>query len=336
MEQSVITWREGRAGRLRLNRPKALNALDLEMVQAVLAALADFGPDPDVHVVLLDAPERGFCAGGDIRTLRAGALAGDLAAISGFFTAEYAMNLAIARLEKPFVSLIDGICMGGGIGISVHGSHRVVSERAVLAMPETAIALFPDVGTSHVLPRLPGALGMYLGLTGARLAGADAVHAGMATHFVPAARLEALAAAIAADGAGVVPSFTTPLPAFSLTGQRELIDRVFGLPSVPAIFAALAAEPGDFAAATLALLRGHSPRSILWTFEILRQNAKRNLADALQAELALVCQIALDAEFLEGVRAMIVDKDRSPKWQPARVEEVDPAMISKLFGGGIG
>src|SRR5580698_9393376 len=211
MDQAVQIWREGRAGRIRLNRPKALNALDQEMVNLIQGALKTFGADPAVHLVLIDAPERGFCAGGDVRSLRAGVMAGDVENVAGFFASEYAMNQAIADLRKPYVALVNGVCMGGGIGVSVHGSHRIATERAVFAMPETAIALFPDVGTSYVLPRLPGALGMYVGLTGARMSGADAVHAGLATHFVPSDRLGALGAAIVKDGVAVIAEYAAPL-----------------------------------------------------------------------------------------------------------------------------
>jgi enoyl-CoA hydratase/carnithine racemase len=331
MEQPVQVWRAGRAGRIRLTRPKALNALDAEMVRLIHGAIKDFGADPSVHVVLVDAPERGFCAGGDIRTLRAGALAGDEAAVVGFFAAEYAMNQAIADLRKPYVALIDGVCMGGGIGISVHGSHRVASERAMFAMPETAIALFPDVGTSYVLPRLPGALGMYIGLTGARMLGADAVHAGFATHFVPSARFGELAAAVEADGAAAVAGFAEPLPGFSLAGQRPVIDAAFAAPSVAGIMSRLEEDGGEFAVATLATLRAHSPSSVHWSFKVLRRGAGQNLPEALATELRLVRHVAMSAEFLEGVRAVVVDKDKSPKWQPARIEDVDLAGIDRLF-----
>jgi len=331
MDQVVQSWREGRAGRIRLNRPKALNALDAEMVALMRAALAQFEADPAVHLVLVDAPERGFCAGGDIRTLRAGAMAGDVDAVAAFFAEEYRLNLAIANFSKPYVTLIDGVCMGGGIGISVHGSHRIASEKAMFAMPETAIALFPDVGTSHVLPRLPGALGMYLGLTGARMTGADAVHAGFATHFVPGAQFGALAEALAQDGVTAVAEFAATLPAFSLADARGTIDHAFSASSVKEILARLEENRGAFAAETLALLRQHSPSAIHWSFEIIRRGASCNLAEALAAELALVRQVAMGAEFLEGVRAMVVDKDRSPKWQPARLEDVSPAAINALF-----
>jgi enoyl-CoA hydratase/carnithine racemase len=331
MDQTVETWREGRAGRIRLNRPKALNALDLEMVTRIKAAVEEFGAEPQVHFLLIDAPERGFCAGGDVRGVRTAALAGDDKAIDAFFTTEYAMNQALADCGKPIVSLIDGVCMGGGIGLTAYGSHRIATENAMFAMPETAIALFPDVGMSFFLPRLPGALGMYLGLTGARLTGADAVHGGFATHFVPQEKLGRLEAALLADGVAVVPAFAEPLPEFSLGPHRHVIDTAFAAPSVPELLTMLAADASPFAQSALAHLREHSPLAIHWSFEIIRRGASRDLTQALAAEFDLVGKVTRLAEFFEGVRAMLVDKDRQPKWSPESLEEVDPAVIGALF-----
>ncbi len=333
MDQAVQVWREGRAGRIRLNRPKALNSLNLRMVTAIHAALDDFAGDPAVHLVLVDAPERGFCAGGDVRSAREAALAGDVSGVEAFFRAEYALNRAIAELRKPYVALVDGVCMGGGIGISVHGSHRIATEKAVFAMPETAIALFPDVGTSYLLPRLPGALGMYCGLTGARMAGADAVHAGFATHFVPSEFLGELAEAVMRDGVAVIAGFAAPLPAFTLEGARGVIDHAFSAGSVADILHPLERDSGEFATETLAQLRAHSPSAVHWSFEIIRRGARQTLAQSLAAEYALVRQVAMHPEFLEGVRAVLVDKDRAPKWQPDRLEAVNLAKIEAMFAG---
>jgi enoyl-CoA hydratase/carnithine racemase len=330
-DELILHWKEGRAGRIRLNRPKALNALNPAMVQGVLAALGEFAPDPAVHFILIDAPERGFCAGGDVRALREAGMAGMSGPIEQFFSLEYEMNQALADLRKPVVSLIDGICMGGGIGISVHGSHRVASEKALFAMPETAIALFPDVGTSFILPRLPGALGMYLGLTGARLAGADAVHAGLATHFVESTQFAGLTAALLEDGVAAIAGFVSPLPGFTLAAHRRLIDHAFSAPDVQEIMRRLEADGSAFAHETIAALRAHSPLSIAWSFEIIRRGADRDLPACLAAELALVRQVALHPEFHEGVRAVLVDKDRQPKWQVARLEEVEPGTIAAMF-----
>jgi enoyl-CoA hydratase len=266
-EPTVIARHEGAAGTILMNRPRALNALDQGMIHDIAAALARFRDDPAAKLVVLEgAGGRAFCAGGDVRRMRDLALAGDAAAIEAFFAAEYAMNQAIAEFPKPWISLIDGVCMGGGIGVSIHGSHRIVTEHALLAMPETAIALFPDVGTSYVLPRLPGALGMFLALTGARLRGAEAVEAGLATHVVPRETLPALRAALLAGDAAVVARFAAPVPPGAITARRTAIDRCFGQPSLDAIRAALLAEGDDWAAEQHAILARMSPTSLAVTF----------------------------------------------------------------------
>ena len=317
-EDSVIVARQGRIGHITLNRPKALNALNLEMIRSLATTLAAWRDDPAVHaVVITGAGERAFCAGGDIRAVRDAALAGHDEIIRAFFSEEYAVNAAIAGYPKPYIALIDGFCMGGGIGLSVHGQIRVASQTAHFAMPETAIALFPDVGATHVLPRLPGELGMYLGLTGTRLTGADAVHAGFATHFVDHADFPALLEALALDGAAAVARFARELPEFSLAPHRAAIDRCFGQASIAAIEAALKAESSAWAEETLATLLKMSPASLRWTFDILRAGAHRTLAQCLAAEFELVQRVAHHPDFAEGVRAMVIDKDRSPKWQAA-------------------
>ncbi|MBN8893126.1 MAG: enoyl-CoA hydratase [Rhodospirillales bacterium 70-18] len=330
---SVIATRQGRIGHILLNRPKALNALDLRMIRDMSAALAAWRDDPGVHAVVVEgAGGRAFCAGGDIRAIRAYALEGDTAAIEAFFAEEYALNAAIDEYPKPYVALIDGVCMGGGIGLSVHGHMRVTSEAGMFAMPETAIALFPDVGGTFMLPRLPGQLGMYLGLTGARLNGADAVHAGIATHFVPKADMEALRAAIIADGVAAVGAFAQTPPAFTMAPQRAAIDRCFGQDSVAGVLAALTAEGGAWAAETLATLRHVSPSSVMWSFAAIRRGAGLSLRDALAAELRLTRAVTKHPDFAEGVRAMLVDKDRHPHWSPATLEAVDAAAIGAMLG----
>ena len=333
LEPSVIATHDGRLGRIVLNRPKALNALDPQMIRLIDTALATWRDDPTVHAVVIEgAGGRAFCAGGDIRAVRAHALAGETEAVEAFFAAEYALNAVIAAYPKPYVALVDGICMGGGIGVSVHGRYRVATEAAQFAMPETAIAFFPDVGASHFLPRLPGRLGLYLGLTGARMNGADAVHAGLATHFVRRERLPALSRALAEDGVAVLAELAEPLPPFSLAPHRAAIDRCFAAPGPAAIRAALAAEGTDFAAETLATLDRMSPSSLAWSFAIVRHGADRTLAQCLAAELALTGHVTRHPDFAEGVRAMVVDKDRTPRWSPAELAAVDLAGIEAWMG----
>lgn len=317
-DSSVIATLDGRTGHLLLNRPRTLNALDHGMVEALSEYLTAWRDDPAIHAVVIEgAGERAFCAGGDIRAVRDAALAGDAALIERFFAEEYQLNQLIAGYPKPYVALIDGFCMGGGVGISVHGAFRVTTEAGVFAMPETAIALFPDVGGSYVLPRLPGALGMYLGLTGARLTGADAVHAGLATHFVRRVALPSLRVDLARDGVAVIAAYADALPPFSLAPHRAAIDRCFGQDSVPGIIAALQDEGTEWARETLAVLARMSPASLIWSHRIIRDGAGRTLPQCLAAELALTREVTRHPDFAEGVRAMVIDKDRAPKWADA-------------------
>ncbi|MCS6891548.1 MAG: enoyl-CoA hydratase/isomerase family protein [Rhodovarius sp.] len=333
-EAEVIATREGQAGRLLLNRPRALNALTLGMIREIRRAIDAWREDPAVRLVILEgAGGRAFCAGGDVRAVREAALAGDRAAVAAFFSEEYAVNEGIARFGKPWVSLIDGVCMGGGIGLSVHNGPRVVTERALLAMPETAIALFPDVGTSYVLPRLAPGMGAWIALTGVRLAGADAVHAGLADHFVPSERLPALRAALIEGGdAAVVERFAAPLPPASFAEHRAAIARCFTQPSVLEILRALEREGTPWAAEQAALLRRMSPTSLCVSLELLRRGARLSLSECLAEELHLTSAVVHDhPDFREGVRAVLVDKDNAPRWTPPRLEEVDPAAILRMF-----
>ena len=329
-ETSVIARRDRRAGRILLNRPAALNALDLPMIRAITAALAEWRDDPTVHLVIIEgAGPRAFCAGGDIRALRQHQLDGQRAPIDAFFTEEYALNAVIAAFPKPYVALIDGICMGGGIGVSVHAPYRVATEHARFAMPETAIGFFPDIGASYFLPRLPGALGMYLGLTGANVTGAEAVHCGLATHFVPRTDLPALAEALAADGIGALgPASVTPPPSAL---PRAAIDQSFSAGSIPAVIERLGAAGTGWAAETLSSLRRVSPSALFWTHRLLAEGAGRGLRAGLDAEFALTRTVMAHPDFVEGVRAMVVDKDRAPRWSPERIEAVQPESIAALF-----
>ena len=331
-EASVSVRRDRRVGRMLLNRPKALNALDLPMIRACSAALEAWRDDPSVDAVVIEgAGERAFCAGGDIRAVRAQAMAGESAAVEAFFAEEYALNQVIASYPKPYVALVDGICMGGGIGVSVHGAYRVASEHAVFAMPETGIGFFPDVGATYFLPRLPGRLGFYLGLTGERLRGADAAAAGLATHFVPREDIPALSDELAEDGLAALARHARPLPPAALDEHRAVIDRCFGEPSVLGIITRLHAAGGAWAEQTIKTLRAVSPSALFWSLEAIRRGARSTLPQALARELALTRSVCLHTDFHEGVRAMVVDKDRQPQWRPSRIEDVEPATIDQLF-----
>jgi enoyl-CoA hydratase len=332
-EETVIARRDGRVGRIVLNRPQALNAIDLPMIRACARALEAWRDDPHVHAVVIEgAGDRAFCAGGDIRALRQYELDGEHHRAEEFFREEYELNLMIATYPKPYVALIDGICMGGGIGVSVHAPYRVATERAAFAMPETAIGFFPDIGATFFLPRLPGAIGTYLGLTGARMQGADAVYAGLATHFVRHDDLPVLSRSLAADGPAALACRTAPLPPFSLAPHRAAIDHCFGADRIAAIVQRLDAVGDEWAAKAVATLRTVSPSALCWTLEALRRGADLTLPQCQAAELALTRTTMRHPDFAEGVRAMVVDKDRKPRWQPARIEDVDPAAIAAMFG----
>lgn len=332
-EATVVARREGAMGAVLMNRPRTLNALDLGMIRGLQAAHDTFRDDHAAKLVLLEgAGGKAFCAGGDVRGIRDAAIAGDTASVEAFFSEEYALNRGIAGFPKPWVSFIDGVCMGGGIGVSVHNAPRIATENALLAMPETAIALFPDVGTSHVLPRLPDGLGTWLALTGARLRGGDAVHAGLATHFVPRARLPELKAALMEGDATVVERFAEAPPPAGFAAHRDAIRRCFAGGTVPGILRALAAEGTDWAAEQAATIRRMSPTSLAVSLELLRRGATASLDECLAMELVLTRAVVhRHPDFREGVRALLVDKDNAPAWSPPRIEEVDPAAIRAMF-----
>jgi len=330
-EATVIVRRQGRIGRLTLNRPKLLNAIDREMIQTIHCALDGWRDDPAVHAVVIEgAGGRAFCAGGDIRWLREMALAGNYVEADAFFAEEYALNLAIARYPKPYVALIDGVCMGGGVGLSVHGSIRVVSETALLAMPETSIGFFPDVGASFILPRLRPGFGMFLGLTGTRVNAADAMFLGLATHYVGRDGFSVLADTIAEDGLAALALAAVPAPSSMLIKQVDAV-RCFDAHSVAGIVSGVETLNDDWARSTLTTLRAMSPSAVLWSFELIRRGANQTLEQCLRAELTLSRHVSRHPDLQEGVRAMVVDKDRKPCWTPTRFEDVDIVRLAELF-----
>lgn len=310
-------------GRILLNRPKALNALTTGMVAAIDRVLAGWEHASLSAVVLASTSAKAFCAGGDIRTIRENSLAGDAEASERFFASEYRLNARIAEYPVPVVSLIDGMCLGGGLGLSVHGSFRVVTERAVLAMPETAIGFFPDVGASYFLPRLPGAIGTYLGLTGHRLDAADALYTGLATHFVPADGIDAVGDALADnpdDPVDVVLNRLagrSPVAESGLAEVRGDVDWAFGAPALGEIEKRLRHLDTPWAAAASVALESASPQSLEITHALLARGRQHTLRECLDTELALTRTTIRTPDFLEGVRAALVDKDRAPDWQRA-------------------
>ncbi|MDI5974514.1 enoyl-CoA hydratase/isomerase family protein [Streptomyces sp. SL13] len=326
-------------GQLVLDRPEALNALDLEMIARMSGALDAWRDDDAVRAVLVTSSSpKAFCAGGDIRAVRRAALDLDPDTVRRYFVAEYALDAAVADFPKPYVSLIDGYALGGGLGISVHGRYRVVTERAALAMPETGIGFFPDVGAGHFLSGLPGATGMYLGLTGTRVSGAAAVECGLATHYVESADLPALTADLLRDGGRatgeVLTRYAVTPPASELHGLRPAIDRCFGGPSLDGVLERLGAEGGEggeWAAETLAVLERMSPSCLVLTFELLRRGARSTLRECFARDLLLAERLATTPDFAEGVRAALVDKDRTPRWSPATLADLDPAYRGRLL-----
>jgi enoyl-CoA hydratase len=341
-EAQVIVERRGGAGIIRLNRPKAINSLTLPMVRAMFQALHRFEDDPGIScVVLAGEGERGLCAGGDVRIIHDLGRAGDPQVLD-FWREEFPLNYRIARFGKPYVALMDGIVMGGGVGISAHGSHRIVTERTKLAMPETGIGYFPDVGGSWLLPKAPGECGTWLGLTGNAVTAADAIYAGFADHLVPSEHLADLVRDLSqtADAEGVeaiIGTYAVEAGEGVLAANREIIDATFRFDTVEEIFAALSARDDAFSRETLEALQKRSPTSLKLTLKLLRLGRESaSLIECLEREFAAGTEILRGHDFYEGVRAALVDKDRSPRWQPARLEEVRAEDLLPYFAAHSG
>jgi enoyl-CoA hydratase len=333
MIDEALFEQRGAAGVITLNRPKALNALTQDMCLRIKAQLERWAKDPNIKgVVIRGAGERAFCAGGDIRALYESGKAGTPYALD-FYRDEYRLDAAIKHFPKPYVALIHGIVMGGGVGVSVHGSHRIAAESAVFAMPETGIGLFPDVGGSYFLPRCPGQVGMYLALTGARLKTADCLYAGVATHFVPQAKWETLLERLANGAAPnqALDGLADSVPDTFLETHRKVIDDIFALESVEAILTALDAEGTDWAGETATTLRAKSPTSLKVTFRQIREGARLEFDDCMRMEYRMVNRIVAGHDFYEGVRAAIIDKDGAPKWQPADLAGVGESDVDAYF-----
>lgn len=332
MNADVILQVEGRAGRIRLDRPKAIHALDTGMCAAMLGALAAWRDDPAVEIVLIDHAEgRGFCAGGDIRMIATSG-AGDGSQARDFFRTEYRLNHALFTYAKPIVAFMDGITMGGGVGISQPARYRVATENTRFAMPETGIGLFPDVGGGWYLSRLPGKIGEYLALTGHRLDGAECYALGLATHYLPAERLAEAKARIAEGPQAVLDALAAPAPEAAILAHRAEIDRLFASDRLEDIFAALAADPSDFARETLATLNTKSPQTMKVSLKLLLDGkAMPTFEDEMRQEYAVGGRVVQRHDFLEGVRAVIVDKDNAPKWNPPMPEGVSDHLIDQIF-----
>lgn len=332
-EDPVLIRTEGRAGHLTLNRPRALNALTHAVVRAVDEALTAWAADPAVEtVVLTGAGERGLCAGGDIRQIHEDARTG-AGASADFWRDEYRLNARIARYPKPYVAVMDGIVMGGGVGVSAHGSVRVVTERSRIAMPETGIGFVPDVGGTYLLGLAPGELGTHLALTGEPVGARDALLCGLADHFVPSADLPRLLADLATDPVrDVLARYVTEAPPGTLAGHREWIDACYPAATVEEIVDRLQAHGSPAAKEAAETLLGKSPTALKVTLRALRgARGLGPLERVLEQEYRVSCAALGSADLVEGIRAQVIDKDRAPRWSPATLAEVTGADVDRYF-----
>ncbi|MGO4854483.1 enoyl-CoA hydratase/isomerase family protein [Phaeovulum sp. W22_SRMD_FR3] len=334
MDVSIRT--EGQAGRITLTRPAALNALSYGMVQAIDAALVAWADDPAVRLVIIDAEgPRAFCAGGDVAAVYHMGRAGDVDGPRHFWRDEYRMNARIAEYPKPIVAFMQGFVMGGGVGLGCHAQHRIIGESTQMAMPETLIGLIPDVGGTHLLARAPGRLGEYLGLTGARMGPGDALAAGFADHFLPEASWPALKEALihGGDPDALKDEHTADAPlATPLADARDQIDALFCGADLSGILTAVSAATSDFATATAASLRRMSPLSMAATLALVRgARVAGTIRAALTQEFNFTARATRSSDFLEGVRAQLIDKDRQPRWQHASGAEVTEEEVAALL-----
>jgi enoyl-CoA hydratase len=338
--EEIVFERRGAAGIVTLNRPKALNAVTHAMVKALRAQLDAWAQDEAItRVVVTAAGERAFSAGGDIRALTDLGKAEKYDEALQFWRDEYPLNAAIKNFRKPYVALIDGIVMGGGVGVSVHGSHRVAGDRFAFSMPEVGIGFFPDVGATWFLPRMPGELGAYCGLTGERFGIADAHAAGIATHRIPSTRfpalLDGLSGTVSVDA--VLAAFAEPAGEGPIMARRAAIDRLFAASSVDAILSALDREASvggadsEWAGKTAATMRAKSPLSLKLALAQVRRGATMDFATCMTTEFRIVSRVIHGHDFYEGVRAVIVDKDNKPRWQPTTLAGVSDAEVDCHF-----
>jgi enoyl-CoA hydratase len=339
-EGDLIVRREGSAGIIRLNRPRAINAVTLEMFRGVDKALDQFEAEAAVSLVLLEgAGDRGLCAGGDIRALYdSSQVKGDLGKI--LWREEYILNARIAKFPKPYVAFMDGIVMGGGVGLSAHSAHRVVTERTKLAMPEVGLGFFPDVGGTWLLSHSPGEIGTYFGLTGQTMNGPDAIYARFADAVVPSNQLPVLRNVLtevrpgtaSSEVGALIDDFATGESAGPVAATEPRIDAWFGHDRMEDIFAALQRDGSELARATFRTLNEKSPRGMVVTLKLLRlARASSSLEQCLAREYRAALEVFRSDDFREGVRAAVIDKDRNPKWSPSRVEDVTPEMTAPYF-----
>ncbi len=329
----ILIRKEGKAGRITLNRPGAMNALTHEMCRAIDAALQTWENDAEVALIVIDAEgDRAFCAGGDIREIYEAGIAGDPTPAQTFWRDEYRMNARLFAYPKPIISFMQGFTMGGGVGVGCHGSHRIMARSSRMAMPECGIGLVPDVGGSLILAKAPGRLGEYIGMTGARMAPGDAIHAGFADYVIPQAAWPALKAALiqSGDPSHITDAAIPPIPG-NLSAMLPMIDAHFGGGSLAAILASLRADTSQFAQNTLELLSRNSPLSMACTIEMIHRLADaKTLHEALALEYRFVYRALPDADLIEGIRAAVIDKDRTPHWQHG-LDDVPPETVQHML-----
>jgi len=336
-EAEVIIETRGRMGVMTLNRPEALNSLTLSMIREMTKALLSWRTDDDIVGVLVQgAGERAFCAGGDIRMLYEGK-GQDLSYARGFYTEEYQLNTLIKEYPKPYVAMIDGFVMGGGVGISVHGSRRVVGDSTLFAMPETGIGFYPDVGGSYFLPRLPGKTGTWMALTGARLNASDAMYCKVATDYAPSDQHHMIVNRLCEDAqvcddVGLIVDSLTGRPAPSeLVQHVALIDTVFALETCEEMLVALQADTGDWAQKQLKILGTKSPTALKVTLRQMIEGVNIEFRAAMMMEYGISMKFVAGVDFYEGVRALLIDRDHSPVWRPVHLADVSEAVVVSYF-----
>ena len=332
----VVCTKQGHAGLIHLNRPKALNALTHNMVNVIAPALELWAHDPEITRILIDAEgEKAFCAGGDIRKVTEQGKSGQKAEAVGFWADEYRLNTKINTYPKPFIALVDGIVMGGGVGLSLHGHYRVAGDRYLFAMPEVSMGLFPDVGGTYALPRLQGEAGLWLAMTGSRLKRDDAMALGLATHAVASTDMQLLKEDLIA-GKEIEPTlekYKATLGPSRFPDLLAQINPLFSASSLTELINGLehAAAQSDFAAECVSIIRKASPTSLAITFKQMRHGRELSFREAMMLEYRIVSRILDGHDFYEGVRAVIIDKDQSPKWHPECIEKLDQSAIEEYF-----
>ncbi|PWE30441.1 enoyl-CoA hydratase [Maritimibacter sp. 55A14] len=334
MSGDIHIRQDGRIGRITLTRPKALNALSYEMCTAIEAALDAWATDETVAMLLIDAEgDKAFCAGGDIAQMHATGMAGDYTYGRQFWRDEYRMNAKMHRFPKPVASLMQGFTMGGGVGVGCHGSHRVVGDSSRIAMPECSIGLIPDVGGSHLLAHAPGRLGEFLGTTGSRMGPGDALHAGFADYYLPEALWPDLTQELTETGDWTrIDAAARPAPDSPLAAVQTQIDRLFSGETAGDCLRALRATEGDLAQDALRALERNAPLSVACTVELIhRQRGIADIFHALALEYRFTHRSMEHADFIEGIRAMIIDKDKTPHWRHAGIEQVTAADVSRML-----